>query len=70
MTSHQSSVLFCKYFVWESLSDMIPAICMFFQINVKQYLDAGGMKILVDLVVLSHLHVNKATVPFQVISKK
>eukprot|EP00795_Rhopilema_esculentum_P013369 gene13369-4225_t len=35
------------------------------KINVKQYLDAGGMKILVDLVVLSHLHVNKATVPFQ-----
>eukprot|EP00794_Sanderia_malayensis_P017835 gene17835-19618_t len=35
------------------------------KINVKQYLDAGGVKILVDLVVLAHLHVNRATVPLQ-----
>jgi len=35
------------------------------KINVKQYLDAGGMKILVDLVVLAHLHTNKATIPLQ-----
>ena len=33
---------------------------------MKQYLDAGGMKILVDLVVLAHLHTNKATIPLQV----
>ena len=34
--------------------------------NVKQFLDAGGIRILVELVVLAHLHVSRATVPLQV----
>lgn len=33
--------------------------------NVKQFLDAGGIRILVELVVLAHLHVSRATVPLQ-----
>lgn len=34
--------------------------------NAKQFIDAGGIRILVDLVVLAHLHVSRATVPMQV----
>ena len=35
--------------------------------NVKLLLDAGGMKILIDLVTLAHLHTTRATTPFQVV---
>ena len=34
--------------------------------NVKLLLDAGGIKILIDLVTLAHLHTSRATTPFQV----
>ena len=34
--------------------------------NVKLLLDAGGIKILIDLVSLAHLHTSRATTPFQV----
>lgn len=34
--------------------------------NVKQFLDAGGIRILVELIVLAHLHVTRAKVPLQV----
>ncbi|KAL5258298.1 hypothetical protein ACHWQZ_G008960 [Mnemiopsis leidyi] len=33
--------------------------------NVKLLLDAGGIKILIDLVSLAHLHTSRATTPFQ-----
>ena len=33
--------------------------------NVKQFIDAGGIKLLVELVVLAHLHTSRATVPLQ-----
>jgi len=33
--------------------------------NTKQFIDAGGIKILVELVVLAHLHTSRATVPMQ-----
>ena len=33
--------------------------------NVKLFLDANGVKILVDLVTLSHLHTSRAYVPLQ-----
>ena len=36
------------------------------KLNVKQFLDAGGIRILVELVVLAHLHVSRANVPMQV----
>ena len=35
--------------------------------NAKQFIDAGGIRILNELVVLAHLHVTRATVPLQVI---
>ena len=34
--------------------------------NVKQFIDAGGIRILVELIVLAHLHVSRATTPLQV----
>lgn len=34
--------------------------------NVKAFLDAGGVRILVELVVLAHLHVTRAVVPTHV----
>lgn len=33
--------------------------------NVKDLIDAGGVRVLVDLITLAHLHVNRATVPTQ-----
>ena len=36
------------------------------KLNVKQYIDAGGIRMLVELAVLSHMHVTRATVPLQV----
>ena len=33
--------------------------------NAKLFLDAGGMKILVELVTLAHLHTTRAYVPLQ-----
>ena len=36
------------------------------QRNVKDILDVGGVRLLVDLTTLSHLHVSRAYVPTQV----
>lgn len=33
--------------------------------NVKLFIDAGGMKCLIDMVTLAHLHTSRATVPLQ-----
>ena len=33
--------------------------------NVKDVMDAGGVRVLIDLLTLGHLHVNRATVPTQ-----
>ncbi|XP_023933252.1 dnaJ homolog subfamily C member 13-like [Lingula anatina] len=33
--------------------------------NVKELMDAGGIKVLVDLLTLAHLHTTRATVPLQ-----
>ncbi|KAI1292252.1 DnaJ -like protein subfamily C member 13 [Halotydeus destructor] len=33
--------------------------------NIKDFLDAGGVRVLSDLMSLAHLHVNRATVPTQ-----
>ena len=41
-------------------------IFVFFQRNVKEIMDAGGIKVLVDLLTLAHLHTTRATVPLQV----
>lgn len=41
--------------------------CAFlFQKNVKDLMDSNGIRILVDLLTLAHLHVSRATVPLQV----
>lgn len=37
--------------------------------NVKQFIDGGGIRILVELLVLAHLHISRATVPMQVINQ-
>lgn len=37
-----------------------------FQKNVKDLMDSNGIRILVDLLTLAHLHVSRATVPLQV----
>ena len=34
--------------------------------NVKEIMDANGVKILTDLLTLAHLHTSRATVPMQV----
>lgn len=34
--------------------------------NVKLFLDANGIKFLVDLITLAHLHISRAHVPLQV----
>lgn len=36
------------------------------QKNVKEVMDSNGVRILVDLLTLAHLHTNRATVPLQV----
>ncbi|XP_054167917.1 dnaJ homolog subfamily C member 13-like [Oppia nitens] len=33
--------------------------------NAKEFIDSGGVRVLVDLITLAHLHVNRATVPTQ-----
>ena len=35
------------------------------KLNAKQLIDAGGVRILIDLLTLAHLHVSRATVPTQ-----
>lgn len=39
---------------------------LFWQKNVKDIMDSNGVRILVDLLTLAHLHTNRATVPLQV----
>ena len=41
----------------------------YFQRNVKEIMDANGIKVLVDLLTLAHLHITRATVPTQVKKK-
>ena len=36
------------------------------QKNVKEMMDVNGIKVLVDLLTLAHLHTTRAVVPFQV----
>lgn len=38
----------------------------FLQKNVKDVMDSNGVRILVDLLTLAHLHTSRATVPLQV----
>ena len=40
--------------------------CETFQKNVKEMMDANGVRVLVDLLTLAHLHTTRATVPLQV----
>ena len=35
------------------------------KLNAKQLIDAGGIRVLIDLLTLAHLHVSRATVPTQ-----
>ena len=39
------------------------------QKNVKEMMDVNGIKVLVDLLTLAHLHTTRAVVPFQVMSR-
>lgn len=41
-------------------------ILFFLQKNVKDVMDSNGVRILVDLLTLAHLHTSRATVPLQV----
>lgn len=36
------------------------------QRNVKEMMDVNGIRVLVDLLTLAHLHTTRAVVPFQV----
>ena len=38
---------------------------LYHKTNVKLFLDAGGIRVLVDLVTLAHLHTTRAYVPLQ-----
>lgn len=38
------------------------------QRNVKEMMDVSGIRVLVDLLTLAHLHTSRAVVPLQVIS--
>ena len=38
------------------------------QKNVKDVMDSNGVRIMVDLLTLAHLHTSRATVPLQVIT--
>ncbi len=40
--------------------------CIPLQRNVKEIMDANGVRILVDLLTLAHLHTSRAVVPTQV----
>lgn len=44
---------------------MIP-FYFFVQKNVKDVMDSNGVRIMVDLLTLAHLHTSRATVPLQV----
>ena len=39
----------------------------FLQRNVKEMMDVSGIRVLVDLLTLAHLHTSRAVVPLQVI---
>ena len=41
---------------------------LFVRRNVKELLDANGIRVLVDLLTLAHMHTTRATVPTQVIN--
>jgi len=40
--------------------------CVCFQRNVKEIIDANGVRTLVELLTVAHLHISRATVPMQV----
>ena len=43
------------------------ALAQAFKVNtLKEIMDANGIKVLVDLLTLAHLHTSRATVPLQV----
>jgi len=39
-----------------------------FQRNVKEIIDANGVRALVELLTVAHLHISRATVPMQVLT--
>jgi len=39
------------------------------QRNVKELIDANGVRTLVELLTVAHLHISRATVPMQVTTK-
>jgi hypothetical protein len=41
-------------------------VLILLQRNVREIMDANGVKILVDLLTLAHLHTSRAVVPLQV----
>ncbi|XP_060154593.1 dnaJ homolog subfamily C member 13 isoform X4 [Globicephala melas] len=43
----------------------VDMLCALMCKNVKDLMDSNGIRILVDLLTLAHLHVNRATVPLQ-----
>ena len=43
-------------------------VCFLMQKNVKEMMDVNGIRVLVDLLTLAHLHTSRAVVPLQVIS--
>lgn len=42
-------------------------VCFLMQKNVKEMMDVNGIRVLVDLLTLAHLHTSRAVVPLQVI---
>ena len=44
-------------------------VCWLLQKNVKEMMDVNGIKVLVDLLTLAHLHTTRAVVPFQVMCR-
>ncbi len=62
---HKKVLHFCKHLSWETKPDFSRLISLL-QRNVKDIMDANGIRCLVDLLTLAHLHTSRATVPTQV----
>ena len=45
---------------------MYDCSCCYIQRNVKELIDANGVRTLVELLTVAHLHISRATVPMQV----
>jgi len=50
-------------YIWENKICLNTLLLL--QRNCKEIMDAGGIKTLVDLLTLAHLHTTRATVPLQ-----